>query len=242
VNHFRCGKRLWNPEHDAMLRMLYPHKPTAVVARRLRRTLSSVYARAGLLGLHKSAAYLASPDACRLRRGDNVGAPFRFQKGHVPANKGLRRPGWGPGRMKETQFRKGERQGVAVKLWKPIGTERISKDGYLERKINNDLPLQARWRAVHLLVWEAANGPVPPGFAVCFKNGDKTDIRLDNLELVSRRDLMARNTVHNLPAPLPQTIQLLGALKRQIRRRTEHAEQDRGFAESPIRDARSAQG
>jgi hypothetical protein len=90
----------------------------------------------------KSEAYLASPAACRLRRGDNIGAPYRFTKGHVPANKGLRRPGWGPGRMKETQFRKGERQGRAVKLYKPIGTERVSKDGYTERKINDGLPLQ----------------------------------------------------------------------------------------------------
>jgi hypothetical protein len=31
---------------------------------------------------------------------------------------------------------------------------------------------------------------------------------------------MARNTVQNLPKPLTQAIQLLGALTRQIRRRT----------------------
>ena len=121
-----------------------------------------------------------------------------------------------------------------MKLWKPIGTERVSKDGYLERKINNDLPLQARWRAVHLLVWEAANGPVPPGFAVCFKNRDKADIRLENLELITRRALMARNTVHNLPPALAQTIQLLGALNRELRRRTDDAKQDRGPSEPSV--------
>jgi hypothetical protein len=146
----------------------------------------------------------------------------------MPANKGLRRPGWAPGRMKETQFKKGERRGVAVRLYRPIGTERISKDGYLERKVNDDLPLQRWWRAVHLLVWEAAHGRVPKGHAIVFRNGDKRDIRLDNLQCISRRELMARNTVHNLPKPLAETIQLLGALNRQIRRRTRvHEEQDR---------------
>jgi hypothetical protein len=199
---FRAGKRLWNPEDDELLRLRYPHEPTAELARELRRSATSVYARADKLGLSKSAEYLAGPHACRLRRGDNVGAPTRFKKGQVPANKGLRRPGWGPGRMKETQFRKGERQGVAVRLYQPIGTERISKDGYLERKVNDDLPLQARWRAVHLLVWEAANGPLPKGYAICFKNRDKADIRLDNLECITRRELMQRNTVHNYPKPL----------------------------------------
>jgi len=58
------------------------------------------------MGLTKSAAYLASPAACRLRKGDNVGAARRFRPGHVPANKGLRRPGWSTGRMAETQFKK----------------------------------------------------------------------------------------------------------------------------------------
>lgn len=218
ADRFRAGKRLWNPEDDALLVARYPHERTAAIARDLRRSLVAVYARANNLGLAKSATYLASVDACRLRRGDNVGKASRFRKGHVPANKGLRRPGWSPGRMKETWFRKGERRGVAVRLYKAIGTERVSKDGYLERKVNDALPLQARWRAVHLLVWEAVHGRIPKGHALAFRNGNRRDIRLDNLQLITRRELMARNTVHNLPKPLADTVRLLGALNRKIRR------------------------
>lgn len=213
------SRRLWSRGDDAMLRDLYPDTPTSQVARRLGRTVAATYNRVFKLGLTKSPAYLASPAACRLRRGDQVGRAFRFPKGHVPANKGVRRPGWGPGRMKETQFRKGERRGFAARLYKPVGTERISKDGYLERKVNDGLPLQARWRAVHLLVWEAAHGRVPRGHAVVFKNGNKRDVRLDNLECITRRELMARNTVHRLPKPLALTIQALGALQRKLNRK-----------------------
>jgi HNH endonuclease len=230
VIQHRAGKRLWSADDDEALRLAYQDTPTHAVARRLRRSLTAIYARAGLLGLKKSAAYLLSPDACRLRRGDHVGARTRFGKGHAPANKGLRRPGWFRGRMRETQFKRGERRGVALKLWKPIGTERVSKDGYLERKINNDLPLQRRWRAVHLILWESVHGPVPRGHAVAFRNGDKSDIRLDNLDLITRRALMARNTVHALPKPLAQAVQLLGALNLQIRRKTDAAQQDRRSA------------
>jgi HNH endonuclease len=226
---FRAGKRLWSAADDDALRRSYPAIPTAKLAGQLRRSLSSVFKRAELLGLRKSDAYLASPDACRLRRGDHVGKAFWFPKGHVPANKGLRRPGWSPGRMAETQFKAGVRAGIAVKLWKPIGTERVSKDGYLERKINNDLPLQRRWRAVHLILWEAAHGRLPPNHAIAFRNGDKADVRLDNLECITRRQLMARNSVHNLPKPLAAAVQLLGALNRQIHRRTD-AQQDRRSA------------
>lgn len=230
MDRFRAGKRLWSAADDAAMVARYPDEPTAALARALRRGLSAVYARADKLGLNKSAAYLASPASCRTNGRQGVGT--RFQPGQVPHNKGLRRPGWGPGRMKETQFKKGERQGVAVRLYKPIGTERLSKDGYLERKVNDGLPLQRRWRAVHLLMWEEANGPLPKGHAIAFLNGDKADLRLDNFECVSRAALMARNTVHNLPAPLAKTIQLLGALNRQIRKRTKDAseEQDRRSA------------
>lgn len=229
ADRFRAGKRLWSAADDAKLRRLYPDMSTAKLARQLRRSVAAVYTRAlWVMGLSKSAAYLASPDACRLRRGDHVGAAFRFQKGHAPANKGLRRPGWSPGRMRETQFKKGHgRSGVAVKLYKPIGTERMSKDGYLERKINDDMPLQARWRAVHIVEWEAVNGRLPAGHALSFKNGDKADIRPDNLELITRGALMKRNSVHNMPKPLAQTVQLLGALNRQIRRRTRLAQEHR---------------
>ena len=225
----RC---FWTAREVALVCELYPHKPTADIARLLGRTVTTVYQRAHKLGLHKSAEYLASPAACRTNGRQGMGT--RFPKGHVPFNQGLRRPGYAPGRMKETQFRKGVRQGVAVRLYKPIGTERMSKDGYLERKINDGLPLQARWRAVHLIDWEAENGRVPRGFALCFVNGDKTDRRLENYTLISRADLCRRNSIHNLPPKLKKAINMLGALKRRIRRE----EQNRGLAQSPFRHAR----
>ncbi len=235
MERFRAGKRLWESEDDALLLARFPHEATSKLARDLRRSVAAVYNRAyNTFALSKTSAYLASAEACRLRRGDNVGAGTRFPKGHVPVNKGLRRPGWGPGRMKETQFKPGVRQGVAARNWRPIGTILVDPDGYLRIKVR-----EARrgepygfgnsrvWPQLHRQVWERAHGPVPPGHRVAFKNGDRSDVRLDNLELLTRRELMARNTIHTLPKPLAKTIQLLGALERQIRRRTSHEEQDR---------------
>lgn len=231
----RAGKRVWTADEEAELRRLFPHEPTAVVARKIGRSLSGTYQAAYRLGLHKSEAYLNSPASGRLQPGDKrIGHWSQFKKGQVPPNKGLRRPGWAPGRMRDTQFKKGEMRGQAQRNWKPIGTERISKDGYLERKVHDadysDLPpdeanrkRQRRWVAVHRIVWEAANGPVPKGHKLTFRNGDKRDIRLDNLECVSDAEWMKRNTVHRLPKPLAQTIQLLGALNRKIRKQKREA-------------------
>jgi len=229
-DRFRAGRRLWSRADDRELRRRYPHVRTDTLTRRFGRTYTAICARAAKLGLSKSAAYLASPEACRLRRGDHVGAAFRFQKGQVPANKGLRRPGWGPGRMKATQFKKGVLNGVAALRFKPIGSTRLV-DGYLYRKLSSiPGPWAVNWKLEHVRIWEQTHGPVPAGHALVFRNGDRTDIRLENLELITRRELMARNTVHNLPKPLAQAVQLLGALNRKIRRRTRDAEHDRRSA------------
>lgn len=210
-------RRFWTVREIALVRELYPHKPTAEIAQQLDRTIEKVYARAAKLGLRKTAEYLASPDACRLRRGDNVGTAFRFGRGHVPANKGLRRPGYAPGRMKETQFKKGQ----ISPRWDPelycIGALRINTDGYVDMKVCN-APGALAWRALHVMLWEDAHGPVPPGYALYFKDRDKLNVDVPNLELISRADLCRRNSVHNLPPELKGAITALGALKRRIRR------------------------
>ncbi|HXF44893.1 MAG TPA: HNH endonuclease signature motif containing protein [Burkholderiaceae bacterium] len=212
----------WNRRDIRVLRKLYPHRPTREVAARCGHSVSSTYNMARRLGCKKSAAYLASPYACRLRRGDNVGAAYRFPKGNVPANKGLRRPGWHCGRMRETWFKKGCLNGAAQKNWVPISTEVLDDDGYLKRKVSDDRSKPARfnWRYVHVLLWEAAYGPVPRGYAIKFIDGDRRHVTLNNLCIVSRADLARLNSMWNrYPHELAAVIQLRGALVRQINRR-----------------------
>jgi hypothetical protein len=125
--------------------------------------------------------------------------------------------------MKETQFKKGERRGVAAKLWKPIGTERLSKDGYLERKINNDLPLQARWRAVHLIRWEEINGPIPEGQALKCLDSNKSNTSPANWKAVPRAILpklagkWAAIAYDDAPAELKPTIMAIAELEQAAR-------------------------
>lgn len=210
----------WTPGEIEQLKQAYADTPTAALSRQMGISVSSIYSKAGALGLKKSQAFHNSPASGRLTADDQRGKSHRFLPGHVPANKGVK--GWDSGgRSHETRFKPGQRQGRANKLYQPIGTERISKDGYLERKINDDMPFQKRWRAVHILLWEESHGPLPTGYCLIFRNGEKTDIRLDNLELISRADNMRRNTIHRYPDSLKQTIRLAGKLRRSI-----HEKQD----------------
>lgn len=211
--------RAWSDEDLARLRSLYPIHSTRKVAELFDRSVYSVNGAAHTLGLRKTREYLQSPEAGRLRRGDGVGAAFRFSKGHVPANKGLRRPGWSPGRMKETQFKKGQQP----PNWKPLGTVLTDSDGYLRVKIaeggfSQGFGDSSVWAFAHRFVWEETRGPIPPGYVVVFKDGNREHCEIENLECISRADLARRNAMWNrFPPELIEAILLNGAIKRKLR-------------------------
>lgn len=212
----------WTPEQLELLRRLYPGTPTRDVAKACGHCLGSTYKHANTLGLKKSAAFLASPASGRLEHHLYRGEKTRFKKGQVPANKGLRRPGWHRGRMRETQFKKG----VRPHTWRPLGHERMC-DGYLQRKVQDTGYTPDDYRPVHRLMWEEAHGPIPPGQVVVFKDGNRKHIALDNLELITRQELQRRNHWKNrYPADVVGAIVARIALKRAITMRLKREEQD----------------
>lgn len=227
----------WTPVEIERLKRLYPHRQTKDVANACCHPLASVYGMATTLGLKKSAAFHADQKRSgRFNKLTTSGAPFRFPKGHVPANKGLRRPGWAPGRMAETQFKQGQFPVNRDPDFYVLGALRINTDGYIDMRISFDKGAMG-WRMLHLILWEDARGPIRRGYCLRFKDGKRLNVELDNLVLISRAENMRRNSIRNLPAPLRDTIQLLGQLKRQI-----NEKQDRGLARSPVCDAGGAAG
>jgi hypothetical protein len=217
-------REFWSDCEMESLRRLYPKFKTEDIAVMLGRTLDQVYRKANSLGIEKSAEYLASPAACRLRRGDNVGIEYRFKKGLIPWNKGTNFESGG--RSIETRFKAGQRPVNT----QPIGSHKLDKSGNLLQKISDASGNSSkRWRGVQELIWCAANGPLPPKHIVVFKPGMKTnvfdEITLDRVECISLAENMRRNTVHNLPKELVQLVQLRGALNRKINARTKQHEQ-----------------
>jgi len=105
----------------------------------------------------------------------------------------------------------------------PIGTEYINKSGHLVRKINNDYPARDRWKPVHIIEWENYRGPVPQGFNVHFKDGNKKNIDINNLELTSKEDMLQRNTIHRYSNEVKALIRLQHKLERTIKEGNEHA-------------------
>jgi hypothetical protein len=130
----------------------------------------------------------------RKRKGWRTGRTGQFAKGQESWNKGKPFPtaALHPN-CRKTQFRKGHRGGRAAERYKPIGTERITEDGYRERKVHDGLPMQSRWQLVQRIEWEAVNGPVPDGHALKCLDGNRLNCDPSNWEPVHRAVLARLN-------------------------------------------------
>lgn len=241
------GRVRWTRKMIAIVRRRYPDTPTRDLALELGVSHLALYQRAEKLGVKKTPEHIARTlEECG-RQAVEAGRAHRFQKGIVPANKGLRRPGWYRGRMRETQFKKGQPPTNTMPLWSfrwircGSGKGRGKGTAYMALKTGKPAPPPMNgWEWVHKMVWEQAHGPIPAGHRIWWKDGDHANNALSNLELLSDRDHMLRTTVHNLPKPLVEVIQLAGALKRKIRakeRKLNGQEHVAGSQGSPVRDA-----
>lgn len=216
-------RRSWTVKDDEALRRLYPFLGTREVAAALRRPVTAVSARAKKLGVEKSAERMAAVCQASAQMLQERGAAFRFKKGQTSHNKGQR--GYSPPGCEKGWFTKGARNGKAAQLWMPIGSERLI-DGFLYVKVAEvpNVAYTVNWKAVHVLLWEQKNGPVPKGHCLRFVDGDRSNITLENLRLTSRVELMRRNTVHNLPPEVAEVVLLRAALVRRINKRRERDE------------------
>lgn len=123
------------------------------------------------------------------RLGLANGRDGRFRPGSIPPNKG--RKGYCPEGCKKSWFKPGHRPANK----KPVGTERINADGYVDVRIRNPSGKRHKnWKAKHRIIWETANGrKVPRCHAVIFADGNKLNFALNNLLPVSRSELAVMN-------------------------------------------------
>lgn len=112
----------------------------------------------------------------------NCGLTGRFKKGQEPWNKDKPKT-WKGG--EETQFKKGNKP----LNHRPVGSERINIYGYTEVKTAEP----SVWSLKHQVVWEKNNGPIPEGCVIIFGDGDKKNIKIDNLVIATKAELMQMN-------------------------------------------------
>ena len=137
------------------------------------------------------------------------GLSGRFEKNHVPANKGKK--GTCPAGCEKGWFRKGH----VPHNHHPVGTEILSTDGYLKIKVAEP----RTWKFKHLIEWEKHKGPVPAGFMVAFKDGDHLNCDISNLMLLSRAEngMMNRAKLRSKDAAITETGKSLATLMCRVK-------------------------
>lgn len=115
----------------------------------------------------------------------NSGLTGKFRKGQTPHNKGKKMPKEVYEKVKHTMFAKGN----VPPNHRPVGSERISKDGYIEVKVAEP----NKWRLKQRVVYEEAKGKIPEGCPIIFLDGNKRNFDIDNLRCVTRSELLYLN-------------------------------------------------
>lgn len=209
-------RKAWSKQEDDLLRAFYPWTTGPTLARYFGCSTPCVYSRAYFLDLEKSQWFKDGPLGKRLRRGGTVGADTRFKKGQVPFNKGIKGISY-PGSV-ATQFKPGQKP----QTWKPIGSERLTKDGYIQVKMSDTGYPPRDWVGKQIIIWERLHGmKLPDGHMVIFRDGNQLNFNFGNLQLMSRAENMKRNSYHNYGPEIARLFQLKGAIKRQINKRKE---------------------
>lgn len=107
------------------------------------------------------------------------------------------------------------KKGSIPKNYRPIGSEKILKSGYVLIKTADP----GKWEMKHKFVWEQKHGKIPKGYTLLFADRNQQNVTLDNLRLVSRKTqvVMAHEGLLSCGAEYIDTAIAIAELKRVCR-------------------------
>ena len=117
------------------------------------------------------------------------GLTGQFKKGNVAHNKDKKQIEYmsqeAIERTKKTRFKKGNKP----KNYRPVGSERITKDGYIEVKVADP----NKWETKNKIIYKQYFGDIPKGHKVIYADGNKLNNDINNLILVSDNEELIMN-------------------------------------------------
>ncbi len=102
-----------------------------------------------------------------------------------------------PGHHSRTEYKPGQIRGSAARRYAPVGTIRLwtsrTRQGRVPRyyvmKVDDEPNAAARnWKALAIVNWEKAHGPLPEGWSVIHKDGNNLNDQLENLQAIPRSE------------------------------------------------------
>ena len=130
------------------------------------------------------------------------GRTGHFAAGKGPWNTGMKGLIQG-GNSEVTRFKRGH----TPLNHRPVGSERVNVDGYIEIKVAEP----RTWRLKQRVVWERERGPIPPSHVIWFIDNDPLNCDIANLMVVTRAHHAVVNKLglHLAAGELKQTTKLI---------------------------------
>jgi hypothetical protein len=200
------GRTTFTPELDVIIKENYLTIPIKALAAKIGRSYTGVMFALKRMGLTIPSEIVEE----RKQLG-------RIKKGSVPSNKGKKQVDYmspeAIERCAATRFKKGqmphntyERDGII--------SSRIDTTGRPYLYIRTSV---GKWELYHKYFWEQKNGKVPPSHCLWFKDGNSTNVSLENLECISRKENRLRNSeVRFYPSDLKELIKIHKQLISQL--------------------------
>jgi hypothetical protein len=162
------------------------------------RSIGSIVGKACLIKIRKSDFFHDSGMGGRICSTNQIGHENRFKKEIAGWNKGMKQSDYMSAenieKTKVGRFKKGDDPHNTVQM----GSERVSGDGYVEVKIRhlkNGQSKTKNFEAKHRIIYEREHGSIPKDAIIEFVDGNKANFDISNLQLVSRRDNLLKNSM-----------------------------------------------
>ena len=170
------ARHIWTEEEVEFIRKIYPYHENKEISKMVKDKFGFEVSARNLLNVshkHKFPKKAIPNSGC-------------YKKGDVPWNKGKGMSEEVKEKVKKTWFKKGE----IPKNHRPLGSTRITVDGYTEIKIAEP----NKWALYHRHLYEEEHGEkLKKNEAVIFADGDRSNFDIDNLVKVSRANLLYLN-------------------------------------------------
>jgi len=196
-------------EYDSIITNEYLKMPIKTLARKINKSDTYVKSRLKRLGL------IIPEDIIQERK-----IASRKKPGDIPKNKGKRQIDYMSRESIEktaaTRFKKGQIPHNAVGF---KDLDIVTRNGHKDR---NSPPYKwirlslGKWEMYHVYLWKQHNGQIPDGHIIVFKDKNTLNTVIDNLECITKKENMIRNSIHQYPEEIKKTIQTLSVVTRKI--------------------------
>ena len=207
-------KYFFTPEMIEEFKQLYPVTLAADLAKRYNCSVYKIYNLQEQTGIVKDKQWIAERARMRTNNPEHASQKYRYKKGREPENKGKKQTEYmspeAIARTVPTRFKKGN----IPQNHKPVGSERIDRDGYIWVKTAEP----ALYELKHRVVWRQHFGEIPRGHNIQFKDGNRQNFDINNLYMISRaQQLKYENSyLARYPDEIIEVIKTKAVLNRTI--------------------------